>query len=68
MARLNRLSWTNGRKSARLPVARAISMPDSFQVAADVPAGDPDTRYDTHRVEEGDPAEYPLEKSMERSS
>ena len=67
MARLNRLSWTNGRKSARLPVARAISTPDSLLVAAVVLAGDPGTRFDTHRVEEGDPVEYPLEKGMEYS-
>jgi hypothetical protein len=56
------------RKSARPLVAPAVSAVGSLRVGAVVLAVGRDTRYGTHRAEEGDLAEYSLEQSVEESN
>jgi hypothetical protein len=49
-------------------VAPAVSAVGSLRVGAVALAGGQDTKYGTHRVEEGDLAEYSLEQSVEESN
>ena len=66
--RLLNVLGSTARRSVRFLVALVGSASGSPQEVADAQAGDQDTKYGTHRVEEDDPAECSLEQSVAESN